>query len=89
MRGGGGGWRVGMWRGGWGVGWRETAPRVALITEGRVCLGITDHFQKSSKFLDQQQLVPRWLPMGNSKRFHEAKEAHEDFLQESTETDKG
>lgn len=72
--------------GGWGG---ETPPRVALITEGRVCLGITDPFQKSSKFSDLQQLVARWLPMGNSKRFHEGKEAHENFLQESTGTDKG
>lgn len=29
----------------WGEG-EKTAPRVALITEGSVCLGITDHFQR-------------------------------------------
>lgn len=72
----------------WGEG-EKTAPRVALITEGSVCLGITDHFQTSSQFLDQQQLVARWLPMGKSRCFHEGKEAHENFLQESTGTDKG
>lgn len=66
----------------WGEG-EKTAPRVALITEGSVCLGITDHFQKSSKFLDRQQLVARRrLPMGKSECLHEGKEAHENFLQE-------
>ena len=46
---------------------------------------ITGNFQKSSKFLYQQ---PWWVSIRNRDCFCEGKEVNENFLQESTGTDK-
>ena len=49
---------------------------------------LTDKFQKSSNFFDQQQVAPGCLIIRNWECFCEEKGVQENFLQENTGTDK-
>ena len=63
----------------------SSPSRAAFITKWQICVMLTDKFQKSSNFFDQQQVAPGCLIIRNWECFCEEKGVQENFLQENTE----